>query len=249
MFNQKRSLRLNLNLNLDFPGRMLAVKLSVVVPVYNEERTIGEVLRRIRAVRVEKEIIVVDDGSTDGTWEVLQRARGSGLVLHRSEFNCGKGAAVRTGFGYVTGDVVIVQDADLELDPSDYPALLEPILRGESEVVYGSRFLDRKERGPFLRTLANRGLTRLTNFLYGTSLTDMETCYKVFRSHILDTLALRSQRFDFEPEITAKLVRMGYGIVEVPVRYTPRTAKEGKKIGWRDGVKAIWVLIRCRFFG
>jgi glycosyltransferase involved in cell wall biosynthesis len=222
--------------------------LSVVIPVFNERKTLLEILRRVLVVPVNKEIILVDDGSTDGTREML------GSLEKEPEFrvlyhpaNRGKGAALKTGFLHAQGDIVIVQDADLEYDPEDYPRLIEPIVQNRADVVYGSRFL---ERGPrpcgFWHALANRVLTRLSNAFTGLGLTDMETCYKVFRREALQAIAprLKQQRFGIEPELTARVARGAYRVLEVPIRYDRRTYREGKKIGWRDGVKAIWCIVR-----
>jgi glycosyltransferase involved in cell wall biosynthesis len=219
--------------------------LSVVIPVYNEESTIGEVIERVDAVPMHKEIIVVDDGSTDRSAEIV-RAQGSRVRhLHTSRVNLGKGAAIRVGLTYATGDVIIIQDADLELDPAEYDRIVAPIARGEAAAVYGSRF--RQANAIPLRTrLANRILTALTNLLYRGGLTDMETAYKAFRRDVIEGVRLTSLRFEIEPEITAKLLRAGQRIVEVPISYHPRTRQEGKKIGLRDGLLAMWTLLRYR---
>ncbi len=224
------------------------MKLSIIIPVYNEKSTIHEILKKVKEVRINKEIIVVDDGSTDGTREILEQERGGDLVVvYNSLINIGKGAAVRIGFEQVSGDVVIIQDADLELDPQDCHELIRPVLEGKADVVYGSRFL-KKVRGLSLRTrIANRILTFLTNALYHTSLTDMETCYKVIKTGIIKEIKFKSIGFEIEPEITAKLTRLGYKIHEVPISYHPRTVEQGKKIRWTDGLKAIYFLIKYRF--
>ena len=223
------------------------MKLSIIIPVYNEERTIQEELRRVRAVDIEKEIVVVDDGSTDRTPDLLDRDAGP-LIVHHAEVNRGKGAAIRTGIGYVSGDIVIIQDADLELDPAEYPRLVRPILEGRSQVVYGSRFRSRNRGVPSLTMLANKLLVGFANLLYGSTLTDMETAYKVFRREVLKSVPLRCVGFEFEPEVTAKLLRRKYRIVEVPITYCPRSREEGKKIRWVDALRAIWALLRYRFF-
>lgn len=225
------------------------MKLSVVIPVYNEESTISQVIDKVRAVDlpIEREIIVVDDGSTDSTAEILERKQNDATYVHFSRINFGKGAAIRVGLTYVTGDFVIIQDADLELDPNEYKLLLTPILSGEANVVYGSRFLKANPNIPRRTVLANRFLTWFTNVLYGSRLTDMETAYKAFRSEVIAGLDLKAHRFEFEPEVTAKLLRSRVHITEVPISYNPRTLEEGKKIGWRDGITAIWTLIKCRF--
>lgn len=222
------------------------MRLSVVIPVYNEEATIADVIDRVTDVAVEKEVIVVDDGSTDRTGDIL-RARAADLRhIHEGRANFGKGAAVRIGLTYAAGEIIIVQDADLELDPREYSLLIAPIERGDTNVVYGSRF--RGANAVPLRTrLANKFLTWLTNVLYGSALTDMETAYKVFRADTVRRLRLTSLRFEIEPEITAKLLRLGERIVEVPIAYRPRSRDEGKKIGWRDGIVAIRTLLACRF--
>lgn len=224
------------------------MKLSVIIPVYNERETIAEVIKRVKAVKLNKEIIVVDDGSTDGTVEVLRGQRETGvLTVHESKINFGKGAAVRVGLKYVTGDIVIIQDADLELNPNEYHQLIQPILRGQTKVVYGSRFLRKNPGIPLLTLLANKFLVMLTNLLYRSSLTDMETAYKVFSADVLDKIQLRCVGFELEPEITAKFIRAGFRIMELPIGYRPRTVQGGKKINWRDGVKAILTLIKYRF--
>ncbi len=230
-----------------------ALKLSVVIPVYNEQETIGQVIDRVRRVdlgSIEKEIIVSDDGSTDGSAEVLAEYASDFpqlVTIHTSLINLGKGAAVRLGMACATGDIIIIQDADLELDPSEYRRIIAPIVAGQWDVVYGSRFL-KKPKGIRLCTrLANRFLTMLTNVLYGARLTDMETAYKAFRREVVEGLHLRCVRFDFEPEITAKLLLAGYQIHEVPIGYTPRTQDEGKTICVIDGIEAILTLFRCRF--
>jgi len=224
------------------------MKLSVIIPVYNEADTIAEVLRRVREVPVEKEIIVVDDGSRDGTREWLRhyQAPDTRVIFH--DRNRGKGAAIRTGLQYVTGDVILIQDADLELDPAEYPVLLEPICRGETQVVFGSRFLRRPERVLWATYLANRILTWLTNRLYHVRLTDMMTCYKVFTRDVARSLQLVSDRFEIEPELTAKILRSGWSIREVSVSYRPRVYTQGKKIRVRDFFRVIRALWRFRHF-
>jgi dolichol-phosphate mannosyltransferase len=224
------------------------MKLSVIIPVYNERATIAEVIKRVKAVKLNKEIIVVDDGSTDGTVEILKDQREEGVVtVHESKINFGKGAAVRVGLKYITGDIVVIQDADLEVDPTEYYHLIQPILRGQTKVVYGSRFMKKNPGTPLLTLLANKFLTMLTNLLYRSSLTDMETNYKVFSTDVLNQIQLRCVGFELEPEITAKFFKAGFRIVELPIGYQPRTVKGGKKINWRDGVKAILTLIKYRF--
>lgn len=219
------------------------------MPVYNEIATIREILERVRRVALEKEIICVDDASTDGTADILEEeARRGDIKLLRHPRNMGKGAAVCTGLGVVEGDVVIIQDADLEYEPSDYPALLAPIMRGEAQVVYGSRFRGQRQQMSRASALGNSLLTFVANLMFGTSLTDMETCYKVFTADIARRLKLSSPRWGFDPEITARILRMGYRIHEVPISYRGRQQREGKKIHWRDGFVVLSTLLRYRFF-
>jgi glycosyltransferase involved in cell wall biosynthesis len=227
------------------------MQISVVIPVYNEVSTIREIVVRVQAVDLEKEIIIIDDGSTDGTRELLQEitlSHDNVRVLYHDR-NQGKGAALRTGFEGATGDIVIIQDADLEYDPREYPVLLEPILDGRADIVYGSRFLGGPHRVLFFwHYLGNRFLTLLSNALTNLNLTDMETCYKVFKREVLNDIQLKSNRFGFEPEFTAKIAKKGFRIYETPISYSGRTYAEGKKIGWKDGVKAIFAIIWFRFF-
>jgi glycosyltransferase involved in cell wall biosynthesis len=229
------------------------MKLSIVIPVYNEQQTIGEVIDRVSRVdvgEVEKEIIVADDGSTDDTPVIIeQRLQNLPEVIkvHTSLINLGKGAAVRFGLEYATGDIILIQDADLELKPEEYSRLLSPIINQGAEVVYGTRFLGHSAGVPLLTRLANRFLTVLTNLLYGSKLTDMETAYKVFTNRAIRSIRLRSVSFDFEPEVTAKLLLAGYRIHEVPISYNPRTRIEGKKVRWIDGVAAVYTLLKYRF--
>ena len=227
---------------------MRELKLSVIMPVYNERETMAQILKRVRAVDLEKEIIVVDDGSTDGTRDILRQEEQKGdLKVFYHPQNMGKGAAIRTGLEHATGDVVIVQDADLEYDPGDYPLLLEPIAEGSSEVVYGSRLWGPHKTMCLSFALGNKLLTLITNILYGATLTDMETCYKAFRIEAIKSIPLRARRFEFEPEVTAKVLKRGYHIHEVPISYAGRGHREGKKITWRDGITALWTLIKYRF--
>jgi len=224
------------------------VRLSVVVPVFNEEATVEALLRRVRSVSLRTEVIAVDDGSTDGTPEILRRLEREG-VLDRLVFhvrNRGKGAALRSGFEAATGEIVVVQDADLEYDPAELPGLMEPILQGWADAVYGSRFLGGPHRVHlFWHYAGNRALTLLSNVLTDLNLTDMETCYKLIRRDLLVTLPLTRDRFGFEPEITARLSQAGARIYEVPISYRGRSYEEGKKIGWKDGVAAVWHILRC----
>jgi glycosyltransferase involved in cell wall biosynthesis len=222
--------------------------LSVIIPVYNEESTVVEVIEKVSRIELplEKEIIVVDDGSSDGTGKLLAGREKQITKLYSSPVNIGKGAAVRIGLSFAKGDIILLQDADLETNPDEYLQLLQPILDGKTSVVYGSRFLRPNTRVPFLRRVANWGLTAGTNILYGSRLTDMETAYKVFRREVAEQLRLRANEFDIEPELTARICQAGYKILEVPISYSPRTRSEGKKINWRDGVKAVWILIKCR---
>jgi len=227
------------------------MRLSIIIPVYNEQDTIGQVIEEVKKVHiegVEKEIIVSNDGSTDDTASVITNHDYDGrLKIHTSPINLGKGAAVRLGLSYATGDVIIVQDADLELNPQEYHKLLAPIINGEHDVVYGSRFLHQSDTIPRRSRLANRVLTWLTNVLFAGQLSDMETAYKVFRRETIIDIRLRCVRFDFEPEITAHFLKAGYEIREVPISYSPRTDEEGKKISVVDGIEAIYTLLRCRF--
>ena len=225
------------------------MKLSIVMPVYNEQDTLRDILDKVRATPYEKEIVIVDDCSTDGTGAILEDLDGSDdLTILRHERNRGKGGALRTGFGVVTGDIVIVQDADLEYDPGEYGRLIEPIMAGKADVVYGSRFAGGPRRVLyFWHTVANHVLTLFSNMLTNLNLTDMETCYKVFRRDVLERITIRSNRFGVEPEITAKVARLGVRLYEIPISYNGRTYQEGKKIGWRDAVSAIYSIIRFRF--
>jgi len=244
------------------------LKLSIIIPVYNEASTVREILRRVRLVKVvvpvgydfesnnsqqvqlEKEIVVIEDGSDDGSREIVEEEATHGdlrVIYH--ERNQGKGAAVRTGFQNATGDFFVIQDADLEYDPREYRILLQPILEARADIVYGSRF----RGGPtktmfFMHMLGNRFLTLVTNILYDTILSDMETCYKCFRAEVIRDIPLRARGFEFEPEVTAKVLKRGHRIYEVPISYTGREFEEGKKINpWRDGLKAVWTLIKYRF--
>lgn len=230
------------------------MKLSVIIPVYNEEITIGEVVDRVEAVdigQMEMEILIVNDGSTDASSAVVEKKQEARPELIRSlslPINLGKGAAIRLGLHHASGEIILIQDADLELDPNEYDKLLQPIVDGKTSVVYGSRFLNSRPHKIPLRTrLANSLLTRLTNLLFHANLTDMETAYKVFRRELIQDVRLRCVHFDFEPEITGHLLKAKRKIVEVPISYNPRRVDEGKKISWVDGVEAIYTLFRVRF--
>lgn len=222
--------------------------LSVVMPVYNERTTIEEIVGRVLAVPLRLELIVVDDASTDGTGEILDRLQAAhGFTLCRQPTNQGKGAALRRGFVEVTGDLVVIQDADLEYSPEEFPQLIELICQGRADVVYGSRFLGRHRVFLFTHYAGNWLLTFITNVLYNTMLTDMETCYKVMRTEVLRSMTLGANGFGIEPELTAKIFKRHYRVYEIPITYDGRGYDEGKKITWRDGVVALWVLLKYRF--
>lgn len=226
------------------------MKLSVIMPVYNERNTIQEILRRVRSVdlgEMAKEIIVVDDASSDGTFDILRLEEDSSVRVFKHRVNQGKGAAIRTALPHATGDFVIIQDADLEYDPDDYRALLAPLLKKKAQVVYGSRFTGERRNMLYWHMLGNKFLSLLTNVLYNTTLSDMETCYKLFDRKVLEGIRIRSDRFNFEPEITAKILKKKIRIYEVPISYAGREYEEGKKITWRDGFSALWALIKYRF--
>src|SRR3989344_1285457 len=234
------------------------MKVSIVIPVYNEEKTISKIIEKVNRVdlstlHLKKEIIIVDDGSSDKTKDILKNVKNAVVCIHKK--NQGKGAAIRTGIKKVTGDIVIIQDADLEYSPDDYKKLLMPILKGKSKVVYGSRFMNYKpkffnkaKKDLVLHYLGNKFLTFVTRVLYKSNITDMETCYKVFRKEVLKGIKLESNRFNFEPEITAKICKKKYKIEEVPISFKPRSFEEGKKINIKDGIIALFVLIKYRFF-
>ena len=229
-----------------FPGAA-HLKLSILIPVYNECDTILEIVKRVQAVPFEKEIIAVDDGSTDGTRDLLPRVQEQGVTVLYHETNQGKGAAIRTALARATGDIIVIQDADLEYDPRDYNQLLQPIVEGRVKVVYGSRFLGPRMAMFFWHMIANKLLTLMTNILYDAILSDMETGYKAFRADIIKAIPLRSRRFDFEPEVTAKVLKRGNRIYEVPISYFGREYREGKKIGLKDAFVAVWTLLKYRF--
>lgn len=232
------------------------MKVSIIIPVYNEKRTIRRLLDKVLSVKLAKEVIIVDDGSNDGSREILKEElkNPKNVKMFFRPKNRGKGAAVRTGLKEASGDVIIIQDADLEYNPEDYHKLLKPIKEGKAEVVYGSRFLGRslrifgKNPTPMpLHWVGNKFLTWLTNLLFRNGITDMETCYKVFTKKVAKSLKLKSNRFDFEPEITAKILKKGYKILEIPIYQRPRSYKAGKKITWRDGIIALYTLLKYRF--
>lgn len=227
------------------------MRVSIIIPVYNESRTFPELLARVRQAELppgcEREIIVIDDGSSDGTGQMLQEQADAGVVIARQNANRGKGAAIRAGIALASGDIVLLQDGDLEYDPADYARLLDPILRGEAQVVYGSRFRGKAAGMAWKNRLANRLLTAAANLLYGARITDEATAYKAFRMPVLRRLRIESRRFEFCPEVTAKVRRLGYRIHEVPIRYNARGIAEGKKIRARDGFHALWTLLRYRF--
>ena len=223
-------------------------KLTVVIPCYNEKDSIRTIVNKVLAAPIEnKEIIIVDDKSTDGTSEILDReiAPLVSRIIHH-EVNRGKGGALRTGFAHATGDVVMIQDADLEYDPNEYPLVVTPVVRGECDVCYGSRFLHQAAKGYKANQLANKGLTAMSNFFTRLHLTDMETCYKCFKREVIQAVDIKENRFGFEPEITAKIARMGVIVKEVPISYYPRTNEEGKKIGFKDGLRAIYCIWKYR---
>lgn len=225
-----------------------SVLLTVVMPVFNEVNTVLSVVERVLNLDLDLELIIVDDGSSDGTRELLKGYEQERVRVVFHERNMGKGAAVRTGFQHARGEIVTIQDADLELNPLEIPALVEPVVEGTADVVYGSRFIHGFKHRTWVNAAANWFLSSLTNLLYGIRIKDMEACYKVFRREHLRKFELKANRFDFEPEITAKLVKLGFNIVELPITYKPRDFVDGKKIHWRDGFQAIYTLVKYRFF-
>ncbi len=231
------------------------MKISVIIPVYNEIGTIEKILEKVEKVdlgSIRKEIIIVDDFSRDGTRDILRNIKKHKVLFHKKNF--GKGTAIRTGLKNATGDIIVIQDSDLEYNPEDYKKMIRPILEGKSKVVYGSRFIDTRmwishNKIPIpTHYFGNMFLSFLTRIIYLRRITDMETCYKMFTREVIESIRLRARRFDFEPEITAKIIRRGYKIIEVPIEYHSRSFKEGKKINWVDGIKAFWYLLRYRFF-
>ena len=223
------------------------MKLSIMMPVFNERNTIKEIIERVKRVDMDKEIIVVDDHSTDGTRDILKTFNDDGIKVIYHDKNQGKGAAVRTGLTCVNGEIVIIQDADLEYDPRDYRTLIRPIIEGRGDAVYGSRFLGEHRVFLFWHYWGNKLLTSVTNILYNTMLSDMETCYKVFRTDVIRSIKIRSNGFSIEPEITAKIFKKKYRVYEVPIAYSGRGYDESKKITWKDGFKALYTLIEFRF--
>lgn len=228
------------------------MKLSIIIPAYNEEKNILEVVSKVKKVdlgSITKEIIIVDDFSTDGTRKLLSELKDSSKIFFHQK-NQGKGAAIRTGLKHATGDIILIQDADLEYNPEEYPKLLKPILENKTQVVYGSRLeaIKKNLKNMYkLHYFGNVFLTLITNLLYGTKITDMETCYKAMKRGVIEKINLKAKRFDFEPEITAKILKKGYKIIEVPISFVGRSFEEGKKITWRDGIKAVYYLLKYRF--
>ena len=226
------------------------MKLSVIVPVFNEENSIQEIIKRVQNIDIEKEIIIIDDFSNDGSREIIKTGiAGDNITRLYHDRNLGKGAAIRTGIKHVSGDIVIIQDADMEYDPGDYASLIAPITRGDADVVYGSRLSGGAPQRVYMfwHMMGNKFLSFTTNLLYNTTLTDMETGYKVFKADVIKGLNLKSNRFEIEPEITAKIFKRKYRVYELPISYYGRTYEEGKKITWKDGFKALWTILKYRF--
>lgn len=230
--------------------------ISVIIPVYNEKENILKIIKKVENVKIKKEIVIVDDYSIDGTRDLLKKIKNPDINIFYHKKNCGKGRAVRTGLSHAKGDIIIIQDADLEYDPNDYYSLIKPIQEGKTDVVYGSRYLKKFDAKHFVKEglfvvaihyVGNKLLTKITQILYNTNITDMETCYKVFKKDAIKDIKLRAKRFDLEPELTAKFLKRGYKICEVPISYKARGFKEGKKITWKDGIKALYYLIKYRF--
>lgn len=224
------------------------MKLSIIIPVFNEQDTIAEIIQRVKAVPYHKEIMVVDDGSTDDTKKILKNIKDNSFQVFYHDRNYGKGRAIRTALERVSGDIILIQDADLEYNPQEYEKLLKPILEGRTKVVYGSRFRGEGKAMFFWHAVGNNLLTLVTNLLYDSTLTDMETCYKVFKKEVIKNISLKSNRFNIEPELTAKILKKGHRIYEIPISYTGREYRDGKKITWKDGVIAFWTLWKYRFF-
>ncbi|MEW5896863.1 MAG: glycosyltransferase family 2 protein [Nanoarchaeota archaeon] len=224
------------------------MKLSVIIPAYNEIETINKLIQLVKDVNIDKEIIIIDDCSKDGTREFLNNLKDKNIKVIFHEKNKGKGMAIRTGIKLVTGDIIIIQDADLEYDPQDYYQLIKPIIDKKTKIVYGSRILNPHFRPNYsLNLFATKLLTKMSNLLYNARITDEPTCYKVFKTDVLKSINLKCKKFEFCPEVTAKVRKKGYKIIEVPINYYPRSIEEGKKINWKDGVQAIWTLIKYRF--
>lgn len=222
------------------------MKLSIVMPVYNEAPTLRQIIKKIMSVDIDKELIIVDDGSVDSSSQILDDIKDDSVKIVKHSHNKGKGHAIRTGLSYVTGGLVIIQDADLEYDPADYIKLMRPVLEGEAKVVYGSRFMMKKTNISAFHYAANKFLTFLTNLLYGCRLTDMETCYKLYCSDIIKGLDLESDGFEIEPELTIKTIKKGYEIIEVPIFYQARSHRDGKKITWQDAIKTVLAILKYR---